>query len=62
MKALLIVLWTLAAGIMLFLVVRTRITRMTRELAGRDPAGSAMPEPAGERRDREASPHSPPAA
>ncbi|RVU21812.1 hypothetical protein [Methylobacterium oryzihabitans] len=43
MKALLIVLWTLAAGIVLFLIVRNRITRMTQDLAARGTSETGGP-------------------
>ncbi|WP_298958663.1 hypothetical protein [uncultured Methylobacterium sp.] len=65
MKALLIVLWTLAAGIVLFLIVRGRITRMTRDLAAGTssaPGSSGPGSSCDDRRDPQAPPDPPQAA
>ena len=46
MKTALIVLWTLAAGILLFLIVRKRITQALRDIArdaGDPPRGTGDP-------------------
>ncbi|WP_407523260.1 hypothetical protein [Methylobacterium oryzisoli] len=54
MKTALIVLWTLAAGILLFLIVRKRITQALRDIArdaGDPPRGSGDP-PRGSPEDR----------